>query len=62
MPGLQVMRVDNEVVEITQISPVVGECYAVDSRQVVLFYTKWILGHQLIASIQVLLGVAVFQG
>lgn len=40
MPGLQVMRVDNEVVEITQISPVVGECYAVDSRQVLLFYTN----------------------
>lgn len=62
MPGLQVMRVDNEVVEITQISPVVGERYAVDSRQVVLFYTKWTLGHQLVVSIWVLLGVAVFQG
>lgn len=40
MPGLQVMHVDNEVVEITQIYPVVGECYAVDSRQVLLFYTN----------------------
>lgn len=34
MPGLQVMRVDNEVVEITQISRVLGEHYAVDSQQV----------------------------
>lgn len=40
-----------EALEITQISPILGEYYAVDSRQVVLFYTKWTLGHQLIASI-----------
>lgn len=62
MPGLQVMHVANEVVEITQISLVLGEYYAVDSGQVLLFYTKWTLGHQLIASIWVLLGVAMFQG
>lgn len=62
MPGLQVMHVANELVEITQISLVLGEYYAVDSGQVLLFYTEWTLGHQLIASIWVLLGVAMFQG
>lgn len=51
------MYAANKAVEITQISFVHVEYYAVNSWLVVLFYTRWTLGHQLIASIWVLPGI-----
>lgn len=62
VPGPHVMHVANEAVEITQISFVLGGHYAVDSSLIVLFHTKWTLGHQLIASIRVLPSVLRFKG
>lgn len=56
------MHVGNEAVEITLISSVLGEYYAVDSWLFVLFYTRGTLGHQLITSVWVLPGVFTFKG